>query len=90
MVKKLKRRKTWDEGQQWIFGHILVQRVGRPVTTLKLLAGAAWAEVISARISRLAQLVQSVLVRGPILSAAPSRSGAVEVDYLKTIPAAPQ
>jgi hypothetical protein len=26
-----------------------VQRVGRPVATLKLLAGAAWAEVIAAR-----------------------------------------
>ena len=42
-------------------GHILVQRVGRPVATLELLAGAAWAEVIAAGISRLAQLVQSLL-----------------------------
>ena len=38
-----------------------MQRVGRPVATLKLFAGAAWAEVIAARISRLAQLAQSRL-----------------------------
>jgi len=41
--------------------HSLVQGAGRPVATLELLAGAAWAWVVAARISRLAELAQSLL-----------------------------
>ena len=45
--------------------HSLVQGAGRPVATLELLAGAAWAWVVAARISRLAELAQSLL-RGAV------------------------
>src|SRR5262245_242230 len=46
----------WDGGQRSEFGRLMQRDFRRPVAALELLAGAAWAWIVAARIRHLVEL----------------------------------